>query len=628
MHQSTPDRPDMLMRLNGPTNRPEIPEIKVVEQSIPARGMNSLRSITDLVNQSYAPGIVGQSFPAAGAAEFECTFRYKIGPSGIPPRIEVAGGGDWLKISDDRRGTVTLKGTPPAPPIAPNRQISNAVSYPIRLRISQADGRRVFEKKFTIVAVSKKVFQVKTQKDSRLSEMPTRLATRVVAIEPGSISHTPAVNENRWFSVQNITDSMVRQAVANLPADNVNRIFGEAVIQGLVGWLSADKAVLENLPPIDIEWMRKEIKTRLDPQRTIVERTRSRYRFRFAKPSERARRNELGRELDTIMAAPEFPQPMSEALEEISQELLLRGIEKVPQNTVALLETNRRFVEAFMCGLNHEFSGELLWREYPSDQRGSYFRQFWRTTDLVPDDKQIENAREHYDSQMKIKNWSAEDKSQFAELYRDQLGDPSSWSNPDVFQAVLNLKAIEESLKDIPPLPIWKAERLGQNLNELCPGVGGAEEKLVLMIRGDLLKKYPNTLIYMVKGASNDAVPDLPEYTGATGEIRFPIFSGAAKPDIVFLGFNLTAYDARNNHWYIVLEERCSEMRFGLDIKKSNSDLAWEDFGLINNFEEYIQRGNPSEPSGIWDASAAEIAKLTMQSPVRIAIDAKQLLPL
>ena len=30
-----------------------------------------------------------------------------------------------------------------------------------------------------------------------------------------------------------------------------------------------------------------------------------------------------------------------------------------------------------MVGLNHEFARKLLWRDYPTDQRGSYFRQFW-----------------------------------------------------------------------------------------------------------------------------------------------------------------------------------------------------------------------------------------------------------
>ena len=45
--------------------------------------------------------------------------------------------------------------------------------------------------------------------------------------------------------------------------------------------------------------------------------------------------------------------------------------------TVGLLETNARFVHAYMCGANHAFAGELLWREYPTDQRGTYFRRFW-----------------------------------------------------------------------------------------------------------------------------------------------------------------------------------------------------------------------------------------------------------
>ena len=35
-----------------------------------------------------------------------------------------------------------------------------------------------------------------------------------------------------------------------------------------------------------------------------------------------------------------------------------------------------------MVGLNHEFARELLWREYPTDQRGSYFRQFWDVSEL------------------------------------------------------------------------------------------------------------------------------------------------------------------------------------------------------------------------------------------------------
>ena len=53
------------------------------------------------------------------------------------------------------------------------------------------------------------------------------------------------------------------------------------------------------------------------------------------------------------------------------------NIHLVEPDSVTLLETNQRFIESYMVGLNHEFARELLWREYPTDQRGSYFRQFW-----------------------------------------------------------------------------------------------------------------------------------------------------------------------------------------------------------------------------------------------------------
>ena len=37
-----------------------------------------------------------------------------------------------------------------------------------------------------------------------------------------------------------------------------------------------------------------------------------------------------------------------------------------------------------MVGLNYEMSRQLLWNGYPTDQRGSYFRQFWDVSAYVP----------------------------------------------------------------------------------------------------------------------------------------------------------------------------------------------------------------------------------------------------
>jgi hypothetical protein len=79
------------------------------------------------------------------------------------------------------------------------------------------------------------------------------------------------------------------------------------------------------------------------------------------------------------MFAPRFAQPMYAALRDLSQDLLLPGLEAVGPDCVLGLRTNRRFVDAYMVGLNFEMGRELLWRGFPTDQRGTYFAQFWDT---------------------------------------------------------------------------------------------------------------------------------------------------------------------------------------------------------------------------------------------------------
>ena len=80
---------------------------------------------------------------------------------------------------------------------------------------------------------------------------------------------------------------------------------------------------------------------------------------------------------DEVMAYPKIDLPMYQPLKAISVENFLPGMNYIAPNSITLVETNQRFIEAYMVGLNHEFARKLLWREYPTDQRGSYFRQFW-----------------------------------------------------------------------------------------------------------------------------------------------------------------------------------------------------------------------------------------------------------
>jgi hypothetical protein len=89
--------------------------------------------------------------------------------------------------------------------------------------------------------------------------------------------------------------------------------------------------------------------------------------------------------LERVMAAPDLPAASYKYLAGWEQERFVPGIGVVPQNSITLLETNPRFIQAFMLGLNYEMNRELLWREYPTDQRGTPFRHFWQWLDGQPD---------------------------------------------------------------------------------------------------------------------------------------------------------------------------------------------------------------------------------------------------
>lgn len=81
--------------------------------------------------------------------------------------------------------------------------------------------------------------------------------------------------------------------------------------------------------------------------------------------------------LSLIMVHPTFDLPVYEYLVEQSKSYMFALLDDMPANTVGVFEVNRAAIESFLAGMNTEMARELLWREYPTDQRGSYFRRFW-----------------------------------------------------------------------------------------------------------------------------------------------------------------------------------------------------------------------------------------------------------
>jgi hypothetical protein len=285
----------------------------------------------------------------------------------------------------------------------------------------------------------------------------------------------------------------------------------------------------------------------VDPAITIVPRARA----RLTLPT-------TGDPLRPLLGLPTFPQAMSSELE---PRQLLPGVEQMLPDRVALLVTNPQFVESFMVGLNDEMRREFAWRQYPCDQRGTFFSQFWSSA---------------------------------------AAGVPA----------------------DIPAIATWNAAAaLGANATQT-----GAQ--VVLLIRGELLRRYPNAIVSAVPAQGAGTARTL-----GTTEL-LPIFRGSIDPDMVFFGFPLTAAAATAGAgYYFVISEHPTEPRFGFEPAAKPgtlatwNDLAWPQVAVAHNHVD-LSAPAPSVPleNAAWNANSAAQAYITFRRPVRVALHATAIL--
>jgi len=351
--------------------------------------------------------------------------------------------------------------------------------------------------------------------------------------------------------------------------------------------LSQPVAPGESWVPVDLRAITEALLTTLDPELAVTRATLDRLVFA---PQLRRPSNDP---LAPVMASPEFEQPMYSPLRDLSQEWILPGLDTVPNHTVTTVQTNRRFLEAYMVGLNHEMARELLWNGFPTDQRGSCFRQFW---------------------------------------------DPSG--EADAQGATVNAVA----LLDVRALDTWAPNSLlGSH-----PVRVGDENKVVLLLRSELLRRYPNTVVYAAQG-SPDRGP------GPDAQRTPPQFTGAMPPDVTFLGFDLTAPQLRAVEygpadgglaparvWFFVFEEQVIEFRFGLDdtvnetCPMSADDLAWSHLGVAPG--GIVRVRSASAPVRSLEAvlrddlrmssmGSEKIARALFQRRVKVAVPASCMVP-
>jgi hypothetical protein len=209
-----------------------------------------------------------------------------------------------------------------------------------------------------------------------------------------------------------------------------------------------------------------------------------------------------GVDSDRPLAPPEFcpglDVPVWEWLENTAGTWMLPGRGTVPNDAVLPSETNAIFTDALLVGLNTQVLHELRWRNLRVAAGCTPVRTFWNRIDA---DGVEGDPGQRLDDIHGVANWSA----------GGPLGDPSHGP----------------------------------------PAATGGD--LVLVVRGQLLLRYPATLVYLVPDDDGD-----PQFGEAA---EFPTFRGRLGDDTTFLGFQGVAA-TELAAWWVVFEESPSGFQF------------------------------------------------------------------
>jgi hypothetical protein len=295
-----------------------------------------------------------------------------------------------------------------------------------------------------------------------------------------------------------------------------------------------------------------------------------------------ARAATRARRLRPVQAHPTFPDPMVDALAALAADHVLPNLGDLPAETLTVMEPNQRFIEAFLAGLNTELGRELLWREYPTDQRGSYARVFWDRADAAdqgaPDIQQITD-------------WVA------------ALGGNGTTSGTPIVLVVRSALLRLYPYTLVYALPaVWNGLPAdGRRL----PDAAAAARRPVFHATLD-----PDVALYGFDLTQQQARGHLPTGPGDP----LPADPG----------------------WFFVLQERPGQPRFGLDTDRHPSglrtwdDLSWPDLAGADTYIDIAANTGlaPQQTDPVrWGTTSADMAAILMRSPVMYARHADDLLP-
>jgi hypothetical protein len=348
--------------------------------------------------------------------------------------------------------------------------------------------------------------------------------------------------------------------------------------------LLEERAVAQPCTPFEVEDRANRARAALEPQAALGQRAAAAV---VTPPG-------TYRGPDGVMAAPSISTPMMRALTDLDRRWVLPTVSDLPDDTVTIGVPDAAFIEAFLVGLNHEMGRELLWRGFPTDQRGSVFRRFW---DRFP---------------------------------------PPAPPAPDV-----------------PPLPDWE-DPLGTHL---VKGVVDAVLviRAALLRRFPKTIVYLHQATWPERRGAPVPAPLRSEAAWAVST-RQPTMRTALGGDVLLLGLPLPVEQLRSDQsagragWFVVFQEATGDHRFGLPADRDPAaavvdwaSLSWQDVTLQEGDDDRLAprhldvdattaaltaSGSPfAALTPRWDGTSSVLAHALCRRPFRLLVHADRLLP-
>ena len=239
--------------------------------------------------------------------------------------------------------------------------------------------------------------------------------------------------------------------------------------------------------------------------------------------------------------------PTWDLLNQYDKEWLLPGASALEKDSITALQTNPAFIDAYMVGINTQFMSEMRWRDLAVTRTSTPLRMFWGQVNYATQKRQADIQ---------------------------PLGE---WA-----------KAPDKPVGDLTHQSIQPSD--AQN---------ASGSRLVVAFRTDLFRRYPATLVYLVKPDPNVDKDEPPEdensplnkllkappqldmppsvhpvdsdawkaeveaWRNSRRKTIGPSFAGKLTPEITFFAFDVTP--SKLDEYWLMLDEPPAELRFRSD---------------------------------------------------------------